>query len=261
MRLALLGDIHGNSTALSAVLEHLAGKSIDKIYHTGDVVGYCTEFTGVIETLITESVAGVIGNHEQMLLGEFSDERASPSAVSAICWSKERLDGDSRMFLWQLPTRIIENRLAIFHATPTSTVRVIKYENGADKAFEDLKEWPDHWLAVHGHTHVQRVFSHSHGRTERVNFDTETVVRMDPDRSYLACPGSVGISRDEDKRAAYAIFDTLGTLEFYRVSYDWRLTRSMNRQAGLSTALFRSRSGAVKDWIYQMSGGRIDVLW
>ncbi len=40
MKIAVLSCIHGNLEALEAVLRHIKGQQVDKIYCVGDLVGY-----------------------------------------------------------------------------------------------------------------------------------------------------------------------------------------------------------------------------
>ena len=40
MKVAVLGDIHGNLPALEAVLAHARGQGVDAIWNIGDFVGY-----------------------------------------------------------------------------------------------------------------------------------------------------------------------------------------------------------------------------
>ena len=58
------------------------------------------------------------------------------------------------------------------------------------------------------------------------------------DQRLILNPGSVGQPRDKDPRAAYALLDTeLETWRFRRVRYDFEVTQSHMRQAGLPERL------------------------
>lgn len=261
MRIAFLGDIHGNLAALEAVLSDIDCRKVDEITHTGDIVGYCSQFAEVIECLERREIGGVIGNHEQMLLGSLDTARASESARDAVNWSRARLDARSEMYVRALPEHVIESEYIMFHATPGSIVKSVKRAGDACKVFADMKDWPYCRLAVHGHTHIQRIFVDSGTCAEAVAIPDNNVVSLHSGRRYLVCPGSVGVSRDRDRRAGYMIFDTSGTLEFYRINYDWRQTRKSNRRAELSTELFVSRAGKIKRLLSRMSFGRIAIRW
>ena len=58
------------------------------------------------------------------------------------------------------------------------------------------------------------------------------------DHRLILNPGSVGQPRDKDPRAAYALLDTEHeTWRFCRVRYDFEVTQSQMRQAGLPERL------------------------
>ena len=87
-------------------------------------------------------------------------------------------------------------------------------------------------------------------------------VWVEPDVTYdlgqlsLVNPGSVGQPRDLDRRAAYAVLDTVGrTVTFRRVVYDWRATAHRLVDGGYPDSLIRRLidaplpvDGANPDW-------------
>jgi diadenosine tetraphosphatase ApaH/serine/threonine PP2A family protein phosphatase len=86
-------------------------------------------------------------------------------------------------------------------------------------------------VAFFGHTHVQGGFV-LHRRGIRC-IDRE-VLEIEPTAAYLINPGSVGQPRDQDRRAAYAIYDDAERIvSFGRVEYDINLTYRKIVEAGL----------------------------
>ena len=67
MKIGLLGDIHGNSRALRAVLESARVKGVEKLCLTGDFVGYYYHPDEVLDLLASWPNHAVRGNHEAML--------------------------------------------------------------------------------------------------------------------------------------------------------------------------------------------------
>ena len=63
MRIALLGDIHGNSFALAAVLGAARATRVEKLLITGDFVGYYFWPREVLDMLRDWEVEAVRGNH------------------------------------------------------------------------------------------------------------------------------------------------------------------------------------------------------
>jgi predicted phosphodiesterase len=96
-----------------------------------------------------------------------------------------------------------------------------------------------------GHTHVPTlVFAHP--KQTQTGFEFQPM-RLLPGETYpldgplaLVNPGSVGQPRDLDRRAAYAVLDTLQrTVTFRRVSYDWQATAEALIAGGYPDSLIR----------------------
>lgn len=73
----IITDIHGNSSALEAVLKDISNRDIDHIFCLGDVVGIGPESNEVLEKLMQrEDISYVIGNHDMAVLAAFNQEEA-----------------------------------------------------------------------------------------------------------------------------------------------------------------------------------------
>ena len=72
-RIIAIGDIHGYSAALGAILDSLAPAADDTLVTLGDYVDRGPDCQGVIDALIDRSkkchLIPIFGNHEEMLLG------------------------------------------------------------------------------------------------------------------------------------------------------------------------------------------------
>src|SRR5690242_20050243 len=84
MRVLAIGDVHGCSVALRALLAAAAPRSDDLIVTLGDYVDRCPDTRGVLDQLIalrgTGRLVPLRGNHEVMMLearaGSFGDAPA-----------------------------------------------------------------------------------------------------------------------------------------------------------------------------------------
>jgi predicted phosphodiesterase len=243
MRWGILGDIHANLAALETVLAALARERVDALYHVGDVVGYCADFGPVIERLQKEGVQGVVGNHELMVLGAMDPETANEPARSAAIHTREQISEGHRAYLAGLPLRRDEGDAVFFHAFPDRAEGYISRPDLAALAMAQLDQERDDWsIAFHGHTHKQRIFERAGDGIRLVRFGQGRVT-MQPGTRYLVCPGSVGVSRDADSRAAYLLYDDAGVLEQRRVAYDWRATQARIAEAGLATRVYKPERG------------------
>jgi len=239
MKIAMLGDIHGNIEALDAVFSALDGESCDAVYHVGDVVGYCTNFEDVIQRLRQNNIRGVVGNHELMVTGGLSTKNCI--AKDSIQWTSARISKQDKEFIMALPSSLRLGDMIIFHAEPESCVNYISSVERAEQAFKALDKKEPGWrVAFHGHTHKQRIFERK-GEKVSLVLEGEGEIKLEPTRQYLACPGSVGVSRDLDPRTGYMIYAE-DAIRQYRVDYNWHACQRKLDQAGLKTQLFRKRA-------------------
>ena len=74
MKLAFISDIHGNISALSAVLKDIIKLDIKRIYCLGDIVNYYYEADKCIELLMKYNVKSIRGNHEKILFETYKNK-------------------------------------------------------------------------------------------------------------------------------------------------------------------------------------------
>lgn len=242
MKIAVLGDIHSNSEALEAILDDIKYEKVDKIIHTGDVVGYCTDIEKCIRQLVIDDIDGVYGNHDLMAIGEMGTDDCVRSGVKAIHWTWNHITSREREYLASLPKiRTIEN-IVLFHATPSSVVRrIAKPADAADVAQQLNEGFEDWWIGIHGHVHKQRVFE-CDGDNVVLAHEGQGSFILKERTKYIVCPGSVGVSRDFDPRSAYMIIDTdASEITMKRVEYNWRKCEKRIREEGLETQLYLKR--------------------
>jgi serine/threonine protein phosphatase 1 len=79
-RIIAIGDIHGCSLALSTLLGSIAPRPEDVLVLLGDFIDRGPDSRGVLDQVIALkercTVVALQGNHEEMLLGALSDEKA-----------------------------------------------------------------------------------------------------------------------------------------------------------------------------------------
>jgi diadenosine tetraphosphatase ApaH/serine/threonine PP2A family protein phosphatase len=100
----------------------------------------------------------------------------------------------------------------------------------------------DKKLTFFGHSHFPCVFLVDPGGESKMGMGYECdefiAVKVEPGKSMLVNPGSIGQPRDGDPRASFAIWDQdHARIEFYRVEYDIARTQEKMRAAQLPTYL------------------------
>ena len=219
MRIAVLSDIHGNLTALDAVLADIRAAAPDLVLHGGDLADAGSSPVEVVDRIRGLGWRGVLGNTDEMLIRPESLEafaarsQAPPSlwdAVRAIASATRDVLGPERLaWLRTLPLSIAEPGFALVHARPGDSWRAPAPDAG-DAELEGIYGPLDQPIAVFGHTHLPMI--RTLPGTPRLLINT----------------GSVGLPYDGDPRASYLLLDgDMPTLR--RVDYD--LDRELDRLA------------------------------
>ena len=207
MRLALLGDIHGNHIALEAVLDAARRLRVDRLLVTGDIVGYYFWPAEVMEMLLPWDKIVVRGNHEDMLarargstefLAQIDRRYGRGLRLAIECLSSEQLD-----WLESLPHPLeVETdagRILLCHGTPWDLNAYLypDTETGLLRRCADT----GHDLVVLGHTHYP--------------------MERKSENCRIVNPGSVGQPRDRRPGAQWAMLDTdSNEIAFFLEEYD-----------------------------------------
>lgn len=216
MKIAAIGDIHGNYQALVTVLDHLEGWQPDQVIVLGDIINRGPRSRACLE-LIQEKAARpdwhlLKGNHEGYVLNfedhSFSREGHDFELRKVIHWTYQSLSRQQIEDIIQLPKELELNlpEVGPVIATHASTAgdRIGIYPNTPAADLPGLIP-VDARLFLVGHTHQPLV------RTYRGT----TIVNA----------GSVGLPFDGDTRAGYAqLTYQQGTWQgkITRVEYDLR---------------------------------------
>lgn len=213
MKLALMGDIHGNLPALTKVLDGIEKDSVDNIFCTGDIVGYGPQPNEVIELIRNKKINTVMGNHDDAagynlpVCGcNYATATARMVGEKSLAWTKSNVTGENRKFLRELPEEICLDspygKVLIFHGSPRAINEYI-HANQDEEILDELIAEYDARIFIFGHTHIPftRIFK------ERVFINA----------------GSVGQPKDGDNRACYILAEiTPNSISVIvkRVAYD-----------------------------------------
>ncbi len=231
--LAVLSDLHGNLTALKAVMRDVAARKAEQILVLGDLVGYLTRPNQVTAMVKQAGWPCLVGNYDLAALtgGKVGAEQYLKPGIGPLPrkiydWTCRRLNNASKDFLAALPLRLEVDlpgcRLLAVHGSPASIRQYVYHDHPQD----DLESWlRDEKVSVLclGHTHRPFVRQVAGG--------------------MVVNPGSVGKSKDGDPRAAYGLIwpGDPPLAEIRRVS--WDVAEEASRLTALGLA------------------GRVDRLW
>ncbi len=232
MRIAIVADIHGNRTALEAVLTDLKNVAPDLVLQGGDLAHGGASPVDVVDRVRDLGWPGVLGNTDEMYfqpeslknyadsvtqshptLRPLFDAIAEMAPITAGQLGPERLEYLRRQALAQ-----VHHDVALVHASPASLWRA-PAPDATDDELESTYAPLGKPIAVYCHIHrpyIRRVA----GR-------------------IVANTGSVGMPFDGDRRASYLLI-TNGEPEIRRVEYDVeRELRALDRSRSLHSNWMR----------------------
>ncbi|MEK5333215.1 MULTISPECIES: metallophosphoesterase family protein [unclassified Lysinibacillus] len=219
-KIAIISDIHGNKTALEAVLKDIRLRKIERIFCLGDIIGKGPQGSECIE-LIQK-------NCERVVRGNWDVFIQSPTDNEFIQWYKDRLTEKDFEYLNSLPFHIdleLNGQLIrFFHASPRSEFerildshpiekRLSMFENNEITNSIHFNKLPD--IVFYGDIHTTFLHTYTNG--------------------ILCNVGSVGNSLDLTS-ASYAILDgthSNNAIQFIRVDYDREAELKVAEELGL----------------------------
>ncbi len=205
-KVGIISDIHGNYEALKSVLAELDRMGVTEIYCLGDVVGYYSQVNECCDELQSRQIPCVLGNHDWYMAGNGFALR-SKSANDCLAYQRKVITPENVQWLKSFPVQREVHGIQMLHG------------GWSDPIDEYLLEPTEAYFAkisgtvfVSGHTHIQTL----------QQFDEKTYCN----------PGSVGMPRDNDPRAAFAVYD--GEFSLHRVEYDMEKVFELMDQAGFN---------------------------
>jgi predicted phosphodiesterase len=243
MRALILSDIHGNLEALNAVLE--AAAPFDVLWNLGDVVGYGASPNEVIDLIRPTAQLNVRGNHDRVCCGLTSALGFNPVARAAATWTHDELTPENLAWLRAVPQGPLQPDqpagVTLAHGSPLNEDQYILSMRDAWAPLQQMQTA----ITFIGHTHLQGGFTQKeHDWHElRPQYQTRNeadswTIPIPPGTRQLINPGSVGQPRDNDWRAAFAIYDTdAAEIVYHRVPYDLTAAQGRILMAGLPERL------------------------
>jgi putative phosphoesterase len=208
MRTAIVSDIHGNLTAFEAVVADLRHTAPDLILHGGDLADGGSSPVEIVDRIRILGWPGVAGNTDEMLylpesLEEFASQSPHLQALFAAiremaAATREALGAERLAWLRTQPARLDHGQIGLVHASPESRWRAPAHTAG-DAELESVYAPLGQPIAVYAHIHRSYI--------------------REVSGMIVANTGSVSLSYDGDRRAAYLLLDDSAPT-IRRVEYD-----------------------------------------
>jgi len=228
MKIALIGDVHGNLHALQAVLQHARKRHVKAVWNVGDLTGYGAFPEEVVQLLRETNALSIAGNYDLKVLkaGKSKNKKPkTPEKRMAFRWAYEQLSKESREYLRSLPLerRFELNgwRILMTHGSPQSNEEHLTPDT-PDERLIGLAEMSDEEVILCGHSHIPFA--------RQVN------------GYWFINPGSVGRPDDGDPRASYAVLTIKPNdlkVQLFRLEYDVQAAADAIRQKSLPEAFAR----------------------
>ncbi|MBS4209140.1 YfcE family phosphodiesterase [Bacillus sp. FJAT-50079] len=210
MKLAFLSDIHGNATALDAVLQDIKERNVDKIFVLGDISYRGPEPQRALDLVRSLNCDVIKGNADEWVVRGVNEGEVPDQALAMMNeerdWICSQLDDMSIDYLKNLPTDLsIEEdgvRIRAFHATPNSLFDVVLPSESDEQLIEKMMT-NDADLFVYAHIH-------------------KPFIRYIEGKCLMNI-GSVGLPFDGMTKSSYAIVEVANhsfQTSIVRVNYD-----------------------------------------
>ena len=220
-KIALLSDVHGNSTALEAVLADAESKQVTDYWFLGDLLMPGTGRRNILERLDQLPISlQVRGNWEDSLWralhGKLDLSRPSHLYLTRLChFILEEIRPEEIDRMQDLPLQVLTEveglKIAVSHHLPDKNWGRELIHIGEQVDFDRLFEGNEAAIAIYGHIHQQ-------------------FLRYGTKGQLVINPGSIGqpffldATLRQDLRAQYAIIEIdetgLKDVDLCRVAYD-----------------------------------------
>lgn len=204
MKVGIVSDIHGNSDALSVVVDQLEALKIKSLLVAGDTVGYYYNIVLVRQLLSRFQLIEVRGNHEDQILSEDELEWREYESKYGSGLRRNRVDLKQdgldyiRALKHPLTKEVLGRKITIAHGSPWNIGEYL-YQDSDQATWKRALELETDVLVL-GHTHHQMIRK-SNGK-------------------LIINPGSVGQNRSAKSVADWAILDLASmSVEFKSTRY------------------------------------------
>lgn len=227
-RLILLSDIHGNLSALEAVIEDFVrrGYAPDGIAILGDIINYGMRPNEVIARLkkLEEQYAvpvNIFGNHEKAMFDGDTVHFSTDRGRAVLNYTRAILTGSSVDYLSRLDPsgrqelEICGKRVLFLHGSLEDPFwGKLNSDTLADERYSAYD------YVISGHSHIPHLIEYF--------FRTDNPEYRDRRRTVFINPGSVGQPRNHNPKAQYAYIDLKEEIfHFNSVTYDINCERTL----------------------------------
>jgi diadenosine tetraphosphatase ApaH/serine/threonine PP2A family protein phosphatase len=225
-RVALVSDVHGNLTALEAVLADIDARGITRIFNLGDYVGKGPRGREVIDVCRKRCEVNILGNWD-----DFLPDPARQFDNAALIWWLAQLSPGQGEWLRALPFSydfvMSGRRIRLYHASSGNVHKRIRFDHDEEEFLSMFRntpltgDGPEPTVVGYGDTHDPY---YEVDRAKRTLFNTGSVGNCldDPTPVYVILEGTFG-----------SLEEAPFSIQFVRVPYDVEAELAFAKEAGM----------------------------
>lgn len=213
-RIAIFGDLHGNSAATAATLAAIDAERPDAVYCLGDLVGYGARPNETIDLVRERGIPAIMGNYDDGVGHDrddcgcaYKDAAERDRGQRSLMWTRAAVDEARKAYVRGLLPEVRFDaegqRVRLVHGSPRQMNEYL-FADRDERSLARIAATADCDVLVFGHTHIP--WTRTIGDVLFVN------------------AGSAGKPKDGDPRACWVSLTlTAGEppgVTFHRVPYD-----------------------------------------
>ncbi|MDF2883879.1 MAG: metallophosphoesterase [Clostridiaceae bacterium] len=223
MKLAVLSDIHGNLTALNAVLKDINRMGVDKYIIAGDHIVDCPQPNEVLEKIKNLNAYVIKGNREQYVIEYHKgmhNEWNNHKQMAAVLWTHNVLNEQNIKYIDELSEQVNisfpeMDDIRVVHGSPFHINEELfphKHPERLEKTLKGIEES----VLICGHTHQA---------WSKISYN-----------KFIVNPGSVGVPFNKNKFAEYAVLTwehNKWTVSQHQVQYNLNELENTFNESGI----------------------------
>ncbi len=162
-RIAIFGDLHGNSAATEAVLGAIDTEAPDAMYCLGDLVGYGPRPNETIDLVRQRAIPVIMGNYDDGVGFDrdncgcaYKDADEEARGQASLMWTRATVDADCKAYLRSFVPEIRfearGKRFRLVHGSPRRFNEYL-FEDRDPRSLARIAKAADCDVLVFGHTH------------------------------------------------------------------------------------------------------------
>lgn len=226
--LIILSDIHGNLSALNAVIKDFEARKYqpDSIAILGDIINYGMRPNEVIDRLKELSTkyrieVNLFGNHEKALIDGDTSHFSTERGKQVLDFTRSRLTQESLGYIKELTKEgLIEKEIGGKSVLFVHGCIVDPFWSKLNSETAGDLQYSKYDYVISGHSHIPQFFE--------CFYPSENSEYRNKKRTIFLNPGSVGQPRNHNPRSQYLYLEIESEIfHFNSVSYEIEIERSL----------------------------------